>query len=474
MDSLTRFGEHGGANLGVCGEYSFVDWVPADEVSGLTAGIQSRLLLLCALSCVHACILRSFDHPQFIPAKSKHNFSDCCVAKKPPAIIHADLKYKTFLFLDTSRGTAEPQERRGMLFCAVCCKPANLRCSVCGVEAYCSKACQKRIWRKHKLVCTPKTKTVENKMPVDHVTLCYGSNTPVPEDPGGDLMRMGQERTTILHRALKAKNGSHEQAENFAKFEEMTERERKEWEKRGEYAGAAKAVYMLAVGNAQMGRANKYVKYMAQTRNYLPMIHDKEEQNFLQFAIQNMESQVHRLLKTTHKLDFDISFDKPVPLSLSETQKCLPGETLHVLKKLQGITQCFVRIVQLPPGAAQHLLTKEEFAELVRPMQEDVNLSQCSRRMQVFVNNENDAEYMKQAVIALNHLSQVIKFVPAKCSKQYDTKKYLRLLLLRLGRLLMQAKKKATKLAFKVWTQKLQHGPPLPETKRAVSSAQSR
>lgn len=336
-----------------------------------------------------------------------------------------------------------------MLHCTRCCKPSRLRCGKCGVVAYCSKTCQETHWAAHKPNCKAKKKTPDSSVykELSPSTLVVGGGaTPVPQDPGGVLKDLGLERTAVLHQALDAESGSDEQKSLFTKFEEMTTHEWKEWDKRGVYAGAAKAVGMLASGNAQMGRAHKYVKYMAEARNYISKIEDKDERFLLNLFIQTIESNVGKFCKPC-----DVDVETKMPSNLSEAKKCLPGEVLTTLKKFAGIEQCFLRIIELPPGQAQHLLTGSEFEELKRPVLEDLTLTTSLRRMMVYVNNTEDGKNMKKAVQDLGHLSDIVKFVPVRCSKQHDVPKYLRAVLLRFWRAALPRRRRAGAEALRKW-----------------------
>jgi hypothetical protein len=54
--------------------------------------------------------------------------------------------------------------------CDVCNKPAENRCSRCGLQTYCSPACQRSHWPEHKLVCRAPTRPVDGSSGAKNVS----------------------------------------------------------------------------------------------------------------------------------------------------------------------------------------------------------------------------------------------------------------------------------------------------------------
>jgi len=63
-----------------------------------------------------------------------------------------------------------------------CLKPGIYACSKCGVKAYCSQACQKAHWPKHKAECKQLAATVVN--PLQNKAPPFGSGLIPPAAPG--------------------------------------------------------------------------------------------------------------------------------------------------------------------------------------------------------------------------------------------------------------------------------------------------
>ena len=59
---------------------------------------------------------------------------------------------------------AAPRPRMEPAPCAACGQPTSKKCAGCGQVSYCSHACQKRGWKRHKKVCRPPTEMATSEV----------------------------------------------------------------------------------------------------------------------------------------------------------------------------------------------------------------------------------------------------------------------------------------------------------------------
>ena len=279
--------------------------------------------------------------------------------------------------LDCTQSSQKQEGFRGaaMHICVVCTAECTSRCQRCGVVAYCSKECQKIHWPLHKTKCKPKQKELTSALR-GGVRVVLGPTDEnakhLSKDENGQLMKLGQAKLRVLHQAMNAPDGSTEKKQLFKQFRSMAKQEAAGWQDLDEPAGVAKAWYMLAVGNMEMGQKSKFVKYAAKMREVLAGMPEDDEQTQMLHQVMNQQ-------ETLFYKHFDVGAYKTRVVhkkaNMQEMAHKIPAATLghglQLLREKLGTERHLVIVI---------MLKKKEDPEMLAPAVREafVNVMQCS------------------------------------------------------------------------------------------------
>jgi hypothetical protein len=269
-----------------------------------------------------------------------------------------------------------------MHICVVCTAECTSRCQRCGVVAYCSKECQKIHWPLHKTKCKPKQKELTSALR-GGVRVVLGPTDEnakhLSKDENGQLMKLGQAKLRVLHQAMNAPDGSTEKKQLFKQFRSMAKQEAAGWQDLDEPAGVAKAWYMLAVGNMEMGLQSKFIKYAAKMREVLAAMPEDDQQTQMLHQVINQQ-------ETLFYKHFDAGAYKTrlvyKEANMQEMAHKIPAATLghglQLLREKLGVERYLVIVI---------MLKKNEDPEMLAPAVREafVNVVHCTELAKVAV-----------------------------------------------------------------------------------------